>query len=197
MDNSHPQRLGVESVLQALESRDSVWVLRWLRAVAWRFAVGQPVATSGRAIQALLALAGLAGQHPIKILASGWSKMPATTPSSDSDLPVMLLIANAAPLGSEMAVEALRRVMDARTQDRLAPGADVVVVCCGHAGPLGADEVPVQRGHRAADVAKALETAERRLPDNLIDEPDPQHLIDSSGAGRVVLVTGENLIEAA
>jgi hypothetical protein len=197
MGDAHPQRLGSESVLRAFEGKDSVWVLRWLRAVAWRFGVGQPVVTSSRVIQGLLALGGLAGDQPLAISAKGWSRIsPSKTNAATSDVPVMLLVAEGAPLGSEMAIEALRRVGDARTEDRLPSGAEVVVVCCGHAGPLGGDELAVQRGNRMADVVDALVGRERGLPDDLIDEADSQHLINSTSVGRVVLITGEILIEA-
>lgn len=190
----HPQRLGVESILVELEDRTSVWAMRWLRAIAWQFHVGRPVVTSSRAVQGLLALGCLVGEEDqLAVQSSGWIRLErATAPTR-----LTILVSEALPLGGEMAIEAYRRVADARTDDRVPSGADVVVVCCGHLGPLGPDEVPAHRGLRIEEVLLSAAATSPSAPDSIMDQPDPDHLIDSSGAGRVLLVTGEQVIEAA
>lgn len=192
LDTAHPQRLGVEAILAALETRDGVWALRWLRCLAWEFSVGKAVATASRTLLALLALACLAGADQVFLTSSGWIGL-------DGDLEgarMTALVSDSLPLGSRMAIEAIQRVNDARAEDRLPAGADVIVACCGHIGPLGSTEVEGSRGLRARDILGAP-VAAVSMPDNILDEASYDHIIDSATAGRIFLIAGDYIIEAA
>lgn len=192
LDTAHPQRLGVEAILAGLETRDGVWALRWLRCLAWEFSVGKAVATASRTLLALLALGCLAGRDQVCLGPSGWICL-------DGDLDgarMTALVSDSLPLGSRMAIEAIQRVNDARAEDRLPAGADVIVACCGHIGPLGSAEVQGARGLRARDILRTPAPT-TTMPDNILDEATPDHLIDSATAGRIFLIAGDYIIEAA
>lgn len=192
MKADHPQRLGIETILKALEERTSVWVLRWLRAMAWGFGVGRSVAVASREFQALLALGCLVGDSPLTVSSAGWLRLM----DEHTDARMTALVSDSVPLGGEMALEAHRRVNDARTEDRVPSGADIIVVCCGQVGPLGSEEAADSRGLRAAKLLESYDYA-AGTPNNILDEGEPDHLIDSITAGRVFLVAGEQIIEAA
>jgi hypothetical protein len=65
-------------------------------------------------------------------------------------------------------------------------------------GSLGEDEIAVERGMDIAGVLAACpEPLADDLPDDLIEVGDADHLIDSVTAGRVFLVAGDALIDAA
>lgn len=84
----HPQRSGVESFLQAIEKRDAVWVLRWLRGASFRLVTGEPVALSVQAVTGLLSVGALVGNGmPQRLAPDGWLFVSVTsTELGDSSL---------------------------------------------------------------------------------------------------------------
>jgi hypothetical protein len=198
MPETHLQRVGVEKLLEAFSGKDAVRILRWVRSTAWRYGVGQPVANSGEFVRSLLALGALAPEAAVIIKTGGILDVGPANDTSEQT-PVFLLQSAFAPLGSFTAIEARSRVSDARAEERVPPGSDVVVVCVGHVGPLGEDEVSIKRGATLADVlaAREADAALDATPEHLINQPDAEHLLDSPQAGRVILVTGDSLIDVA
>lgn len=197
MDAGHPQRRGVERVVDALMHRDAVSVIRWVRSTGWGFGVGQSIAASARNVSTLVALGALSGGASIKLKKSGTAFLWAGE-ALQPEVPVILLQSDGAPLGTQVAIEARMRVGDARADDRIPPGADVIVVCTGQIGPLGEDEISVARGTDITHVLAARpDSLPGDVPDDLIEVADADHLIDSATAGRVFLVSGDALIDAA
>lgn len=192
----HPQRAGVEALIQAFEPKDAAEVLRWLRQGSWRFPPGSSVAFADGTFHVLVALGALGGGAPIRVLRDGW--VNAQRPEGGEGR-VLVLNSSAAPLGTDAAAEARRRVMDARAEERIDAGADVVVVCHGQLGLMGADQVHVAPGARLADViaARDADHALAAMPANLLANEEVEHLIDSATAGRMILVATSDLIEAA
>jgi len=185
-------------VLAAFRAKDGASALRWFRSTGWRHSVGDPVANSGDNTRAILALGALSGGDKVSVSSGGILRLPdASAPASS--VPVILLQAARAPLGSHAAAEAHNRVADARTEGRIGMDVDAVVVCTGHVGPLGEDEVQVGRGARLQDVlaARKANIALDGVPEHLIDEADSEHLLDSINAGHIILLAGDTLIEAA
>jgi len=105
----------------------------------------------------------------------------------------LLVVADHAPNGGVMAVEAERRVADARADGRIPDGSAVVVLCCGHNGRLGANETEVSRGSTLPEVLAAVVPV--ALPEYLIGGYDDSHLIDSITAGDVIFIAGDSLID--
>lgn len=219
----HAQRVGVGSILQALWSRDAVWVLRWMRAASFRLAPGTSAATSTELTRGLLAQGSLLGDVPISSLRSGgWAfvdcplpvlvdgQPTATTDSGEAtplnassatpnpvNVPVMLLMSHGSPVGATIEAEARRRVVQARGEDVVPSGAVVIVVAVGHLGPISG-EVEVARGTRIADVLANLpHAAIDDAPANVVAEAQPTHLIDGPASGGILMVNGDHLIEAA
>jgi len=190
----HGQRAGVERMLAALSATNGVRALRWLRTSTWKFGIGRAAVDSEQVVHGLLALGALIGNDGcISLKHAAWAEVRASGQAAW----ITMLLAGAAPLGTEVSLEASRRVSDARADDRIPPGLSVIVLCTGQSGPLGSDEIIVERGYRLIDVLKSIHTLNDALPENLIDDPDPSHLIDSAIAGGVTLVNVERLIEAA
>jgi hypothetical protein len=223
MPEVHAQRVGVDSILQTLWSRDAVWVLRWMRAASYGLTPGTSVATSTELTRGLLAGGSLLGDAPVASLRSGgWmfvscplpiqvdERPTATTESGGAttlnatvgtpkpvNLPVMLLMSHGSPLGATVDAEARRRVVQARGEDVVPSGVAVVVVAVGHMGPISG-EVEVGRGTRIADVlARLPRLAHDGAPANVVSEAQPTHLIDGPTSGSILMVNGDDLIEAA
>ncbi len=215
MPDDHPQRRGLERLLAAIEERDAVWVLRWMRAASHRRAPGEAVATSDQLIKGLLGMGSLLADSIVsKVRPGGWiiaraddtaePGRPLDASGHGNDLragkqhiPVVLLMAHGPILGSVAETEARRRVIRARGEDVVPAGADVVVVVVGHMGPMSG-EVIAQRGDRL----EGLLTRQRQAltdspPGDLVSSPIPGHLIDGASSGAIVLVNGDDLIEAA
>ncbi|MCU1439597.1 MAG: hypothetical protein JWP85_594 [Rhodoglobus sp.] len=187
----HPQRVGLESVLSAIFERSSVWVLKWLRGMAFRPRVGSPAITSTTVMQAVLGLSSLAGALETSISPGAFISFQEANPG----VTIMLLTTDEAQTGSAMALEAQRRVMDARSEDRVPRNVDVLVLCCGQLGPLGADELRTDGGHRLLDLLDSR--PQRSAPTNIMGEPDPHNIIDGIGAGNVYVLAGDRLVEVA
>jgi hypothetical protein len=197
MPEGHRQRAGLTTFIEAIATKDSVSVLRWLRAGSWRHQVGDHVARSPQTVHTLLALGVLCAGTRVDLRRNALALL--TPPGSTSAVPLLVLQAEYAPRGTEAASEARMRVHDARADDRIPNGSDVIVLCSGHIGPLGEDEVEVPRGAALVDVlaAHAGDSTLAVMPDHLVDEPDAEHLLDSYNAGRIVMVNADALIEAA
>jgi hypothetical protein len=189
LDPGHGQRRGLESVAAAMELRNAVWVMRWLRFAAWKYAVGKSALDSSRLFQGLLAMAMLSAGSALRLAAQGIAIL------EESNAAILLVVADHAPSGSVMADEAARRVADARADGRLVEGTTVVAVCCGHSGRLGADETAVERGSTLAQILASVVRVDES--DYLIGGDVDGHLIDSITAGDIVFVTGEPLIDVA
>lgn len=187
LEVEHLQRDGVESLASAMESRNAVWVMKWLRSAVWKYGVGKPVVGSSRVAQALLALSMLTSGIPVRLVGK------ALTFATTSDTGVLLVVADHAPNGGLMAVEAERRVADARADGRIPDGSAVVVVCCGHNGRLGANETEVLRGSTLPEVLAAVVPV--AIPEYLIGGYEDTHLIDSITAGSVIYIAGDALID--
>ncbi len=185
----HPQRLGTDAAIAALRARDSVWLMRWLRFVGWRLRVGQSAIVSSRLIQSVLALGALSAGNALFVSTGGWAIY--------DGIQVLVIASEDAPLGGGMAIEAIARVTEARANDQLPPGGQVVVLCCGHTGSLGADELSVSRGETLADILLRVPSVAVSLPDNVLGVVEADHLIDFYSAGSVVLVHSEQLVDAA
>jgi len=224
MPAQHPQRRGLEIVLDAVERSDSVAALRWLRGASYKLVTGAPVVTSTRAVAGLLGTGALLGDTGgARLVAGGWllvtpepkSIAPLTPPDPEAGqpqpmdggieaaaevvrpVPVMLLLTHGSTLGAVAEAEARRRVIQARGNDVVPAGDDVVVVAVGHMGPMSA-EVIVSPGHRLADVLpRQLGESGATLPDDLVADNQPGHLIDGVAAGAILVVNGDHLIEAA
>ena len=232
LPEEHLQRLALETLIRAIEKRDGVWVLRWLRAASYRLPTGDSVAMSSQAVAALLSLSALLGDGRLMRLArGGWcffefepleltqdapgpvllAGTPPETPEVSNNavpadwgvvqegaarVPVMVLIVHGATTGVLAQDEARQRVIRAREEGLIAVGEPVVVVVVRHMGPMSS-EVAVARGDRLADVVARVSGAADSAPDDLIATAVPNHLIDGVRAGTIVLVTGDDLIEAA
>jgi hypothetical protein len=73
MPEEHGQRSGLEALLAAMEGRDAVWILRWLREASYKLPAGTPVATSAQAVEGLLAMGALLGETALERLGvGGW-----------------------------------------------------------------------------------------------------------------------------
>lgn len=187
LEPDHPQRVGLETLAVSMELRNAVWGIKWLRSAVWKFAVGQPVVGSSRVSQAVLALSMLTSGISTRLAGRALAIAP------DHDAGLMLVIADHAPNGGQMAIEAERRVSEARADGRIPDGSAVVVVCCGHQGRLGVNETSVPRGSTLTDVLAAPVAAEGTT--HLIDGYEDGHLIDSITAGDIIFVSGDSLID--
>ncbi len=229
MPEGHPQRRGLERIIKAMEQRDAVWALRWMRAGSYKLSPGVSVVTSPVAVAGLLGTGCLLGDAGLASLRpGGWlfvtptavrpqtgaqqatpeqlrepaplpNKNAGVAPTSNSvdPTPIMLLMTHGPTLGAAAEAEARRRVVQARGGGVVAPGADVVVVVVGHMGPMST-EVKVARGDRLAIVVSHRpQPLADDPPENLIADVEPSHLIDGVNSGRVLLVNGDDLIEAA
>jgi hypothetical protein len=207
MPDDHPQKRGLELILAAMEKRHAVWALRWIRAASTKHAPGVAIATSDQLIKGLLGTGSLLAESTIsKLRSGGWILVnvdqsdageSAMRPPDEQLTHVMLVMASGSVLGSEAEAEARHRVTRARGDDIVPSGADVVVVVVGHIGPMSG-EAPVQRGDRLQDVLTREEaTRPESPPGNLVSTPAQGHLIDGASSGSIVLINGENLIEAA
>lgn len=218
MPIDHPQRRGLELLLAAIEERDAVWVLRWMRAASHRRAPGDAVGSSDLLIKGLLGVGSLLANSTVsKIRSGGWiavcEEEPAsatqpveessieeshpTSAANDSSTSVMLLMAHGPVLGSVAEAEARHRVIRARGDDVVPAGANVVVVVVGHMGPMSG-EILARRGDRLKELlARQLESLVESPPNNLVSSSGPEHLIDGVNSGSIILVNGDGLIEAA
>jgi hypothetical protein len=207
MDDNHPQRVGVEALIDALEARDSVWVLRWIRAASRLGIPGESIAMSAQLTKGLLGVGSLLGASTvIGLRPEGWviartEMVVADPPSPDSGrpetttIPVMLLMVPDNTLGSVAASEARTRVIRARGVDLVPAGVDVVVVVVGHIGPISG-ELGVRRGDRLDDLLFDPSQLAQGLPDSIVFSAPADHLIDGTSSGSIVLINGETLIEA-
>lgn len=186
-DATHRQRRGTEHLHARLLEQSSVWALKWLRAVAWQFRIGDSVVTSSRIRQGLLALAALTAEAPMTFLASGIVRV-----DFDDAVYIVPITAADAPSGSQIALEAERRVADARTASLIPPTAVALVVCTGYSGPLGPGEIVTSRGD---DLAAVRQRVSHLPPGDLIDSLGPGHLIDGNLAGAMFVMAGEPLID--
>jgi hypothetical protein len=189
LDADHPQRAGAEAIASLMETRNAVWVMRWLRSVAWKFGVGKSVVNSSRVLQGTLALAMLTSGQSLELRGKALVKLPG------SGTNVMLIAADHAPNGGVLAIEAERRVADARAEGRVNDGETVVVLCSGHSGSLGPAEILLARGSKLSDLFDAPNFG--ALSGNLIGEADADHLIDSVTSGAFIVIAGDTLIDVA
>lgn len=187
LDDDHPQRRGTELLVASLEQKTAVRAARWLRALAWKFAVGQSVISSSRVLQGMLALSLLSSDHPNWRLSGGGIALAPTS----TDVAILLLVADHAPGGGQMATEAERRVGNARAEGLLAPGCQVIVLCHGHHGRLGPGELDLERGATLAD----LPVLSHSTDDHLVGGAGSDHLIDSIVGGTFSLVAGDRIID--
>lgn len=194
MDIQHPQRTGVQTFLTGFESRDGVWVVRWLREASFRLATGKAVIGSPESIQGALAISALVGKEASTRF--GREGVVRIQPAEGAEAQLMLLLAFGTTLGSAASVEARRRVARARGQDLLNSDNDVIVVLIGHTGPLD-EELPVEPGNRIADLLAAAADTPQALPNDVIATAQSDHIINGVTAGMIWLVDGGRLIEAA
>ena len=195
MDAGHPQRRGVEALLNSFEHRCATWVLRWLREASLRAPVGTAVVGSAQSIKGALAIGALAGDRTtVESMRSGLVRM--VSEADGAVAAVLLLMAFDTTLGSVAAAEARRRVARARGMDLLQAGADAVVVVVGHMGPMST-ELTVAPGFRISDALAAMAGGPNPLPDDVVATANPQHIVNGAASGSVWLISGERLIEAA
>ena len=190
----HPQRVGVAGLLDSFDGRDAAWLLRWLREASLHASIGTALVGSIESVRGALAISALVGDD--SIVESQRCGLLSITPAGGSPVQVMLMMAFGTTLGSMAAAEANQRVARARGQDLLKPGADVVVVVVGHLGPM-TTELPAQRGFRISDASGLIAQQSGQLPDDIMGSADAQHIVNGAASGRVWLVNGDSLIEAA
>jgi hypothetical protein len=88
MPAEHPQRVGVESFVGAIERRDAVWILRWLRGASFKLATGEPVAVSAQAVTGFLSVGALVGDAEPQCLApQGWLFVSVPSPELGGSSP--------------------------------------------------------------------------------------------------------------
>ena len=193
MDPEHPQRKGTSTLVQRLAERDAVWGVRWLRSASHRLPTGSPTVGSSEAIRGALAIGALVGVGGITSLTRGGV---VRVNADGHPIPVLLLMNHTGALGTVAEPEARRRVHFAKGQDLIDADADVVVVAVGHVGPVSG-EIPVNRGHRLADILRACQERAQVLPANLLAVPEADHVINGVMSGNVWIINGDDLIEAA
>lgn len=190
----HPQRVGVVSLLDSFGGRDAAWLLRWLRQASLRAPVGTALIGSTESVKGALAISALVGND--SVVESQRRGLMSITPPGGSPIRVMLMMAFDSTLGSLAAAEANQRIARARGLDLLAPGADVVVVVVGHVGPM-TTELPARPGLRIGDALDLIAQQSGELPDDIMGSPDARHIVNGATSGRVWLLNGDRLIEAA
>jgi SIR2-like domain len=220
LDEHDKQRRGLTSLLEELERKDAVTMLRWLRGACHRVQQGEAIAKTPAAVQGILALGCLVGDswNP-EFGQDGWiTAVPAQPPASASPppesgsaglgahqvrppdattgIPILTLLVTGHEAGTGAAAEARYRVQRARNRSAVSTGADVIVLCTGHMGSLDASEVIVQRGDGIVEVLAKAHSDSLGVPNHLIADSDPEHIIDNSMAGDVLLVNGANVVVA-
>jgi hypothetical protein len=220
LDEHNTQRRGLTSLLDALDAKDAVTVLRWLRAACHRaHHHGEAIAMAPVTVEGLLALGCLIGDSwSPEFEHDGWiTAVPSPSPTSASSpaepgsavrahetaqpnsaggLPILTLLVTGHEAGTAAAAEARYRVQSARNRSAVPTGADVIVLCTGHMGSLDATEVMVDRGDDIAEVFSKAQSDALSVPNHLIADSDPRHIIDNSMAGNVLLVNGPSLVVA-
>lgn len=190
--SDHPQAVGVETLVTAVESLSAVQFLRWLRQSFWKLGPGKSAAVSAATIQGLTAVGGLLGRTwKLHFSKSGW--LSATRDVGEGEtvarqIHVLVLHLGESTDGSSTIREARRRVNDAKAAFDIPAESDVLVVAAGVVGSLGEEEI---RAERDADFTAVLVAAHQTadgLPGNLLGSIDSDHLIDGVGAGRFMFV---------
>lgn len=128
-------RLGADLV-DTLNHRGALALVRWLRRATWRWPAGRSVVHSDQAFRAILALAVLSESRQI---ADGGLASPDALPIlTEGASAIQILIAADQPRARDIIDEAHRRSRDARRRGMSHEwgSAKVTVVCSGHFGNL-------------------------------------------------------------
>lgn len=191
-DPQYSQRVGTTTVLSALETADGVYVLRWLRDSSWNLAPGTSALTPVTASVLIAAGALLCADWSARAVSGGMLIAQEADGGGPHEaarqVPLLMVAVQGTKSGAAAANEARRRVIEARSQQQLEPGSDVVAIVGGHIGNLGLEEVPTPRGCSLQQVLTSAADILGETPDDLIAEPLEGHLIDAAHDGRVIFV---------
>jgi hypothetical protein len=120
--------VGAETLLDAIDSRDAMAIVIWLRGAALRWPLGESVVQSQAARDSLLAIALAAATRSVAFDGRRLSV---------GDAPVELLLARSAVVATVVEA-AQRRVEQQRADGTVGVSETVIVLCHGQQGPLPA-----------------------------------------------------------
>ncbi|WP_162602362.1 SIR2 family protein [Nocardioides daejeonensis] len=187
----HGQRVGMDKLLAAFDSKPAVPVMLWLRHSSWRLRFGQSVASTPSATTGLVALSSLLGADwSVHCLRPCWI----TVESQAGDLVHIAVLFAAEPkAGARAAREIERRVQIARTEGTIGADARILALSAGHVGGLGAHELILSRESRLAEALEQAEQLASGLPSDVIGDVEKDHIIDGTSAGAVYLINAASL----
>jgi hypothetical protein len=195
----HRQRVGTEVVLSALEGKDAVQAVRWLRRATWKLEAGHRVVGDATTTHGLLALGSLTGSDfELTFGDGGWARATrAADPAAGTPMlsqAVLLMMVNGAHDGAAAAREAGVRVAEAKRGGQVGLAEDVVVVVIRCIGSLGLEEITVAAGDTLSAVLARAASQLQGMPTDLVGGQPEDHLIDAGSVGGIFFVRGEQAV---